>query len=93
MIDELEIKNRLLVDKLNAQIQEQCAMFKDRTMEALNRGRGGNGGPSEGATSPAMGNKNESAFARSPLQVSRPPNVQSSFFVKQEIERIEHPDE
>ena len=73
-------------------------MYKEKTLEALNRGHGGhNDGGVEGATSPlrstsngppnnnnayGMGGQNESAFARSPLQVSRPPNVQSSFYVK-----------
>ena len=36
--------------------------------------------------------QNEPGFARSPLQVNkRIPNVQPSYYVKQELERMENP--
>lgn len=83
-IDELEIKNRLLNDKLHAQIYQQASSYKEKTMGALNRGKNSNSQNERphGSTSPlrnssngrnagyGLGN-NESAFARSPLQVNR----------------------
>lgn len=78
-IEDLEMKNRLLVDKLNAQIYQQAAIYKEKTMHALSKVR------SDGSHSPAPQNRdllnsrghqlsnnvyglgNESAFARSPL--------------------------
>lgn len=43
---------------------------------------GYNGGPQTNTTY-GMQVQNESAFARSPLQVNRQPNIQSSYYVKQ----------
>lgn len=43
-IEELEIKNRLLVDKLNNQIYMQASMYKEKTLEVLNRGHSNNTG-------------------------------------------------
>lgn len=43
-IEELEIKNRLLVDKLNNQIYQQASMYKEKTIEVLSRGHTNNGG-------------------------------------------------
>ena len=86
-------------------------MYKEKTIEVLNRGHANNGGGrvEENSTSPLrsssngrpvnpsygiMSGQNEPGFARSPLQVNkRPPNVQPSFYVKQELERMENPDE
>ena len=114
-IEELEIKNRLLVDKLNNQIYQQASMYKEKTLEVLNRGYTVNGGggqqrAEDHSTSPLrsssngrqqvhhntaygiISGQNEPGFARSPLQVNkRPPNVQPSFYVKQELERMENP--
>ena len=42
-IEDLEMKNRLLVDKLNSQIYQQAASYKEKTLTALQRGRDGNG--------------------------------------------------
>ena len=82
-IEDLEMKNRLLVDKLNAQIYNQASQYKEKTLNALNRGKDGvgagtsasplrnssNGRSGPGATYGGAGQND--AFARSPLQVSR----------------------
>ena len=59
-IEELEIKNRLLVDKLNNQIYQQASMYKEKTIEVLNRGHAINGGGrvEENSTSPLRSNSN-----------------------------------
>jgi len=38
MIEDLEMKNRLLVDKLNNQIYMQATAYKEKTMNALMNG-------------------------------------------------------
>ena len=60
-IEELEIKNRLLVDKLNNQIYQQASMYKEKTIEALNRGHANNGiggRGDENSTSPLRSSSN-----------------------------------
>ena len=90
-IRDLEIKNRLLVDNLNAQIFRQASVYKEKTMNALHRGAtshnnlngshnyGQSSSPlrasSNGRNTAAGLGQNDSAFARSPLQVSRVANV------------------
>lgn len=94
-IEDLEMKNRLLVDKLNNQIYQQAAIYKEKTINALSRGRsddglspmrdyGNNRAPNN---SNVYGLGNESAFARSPL--GNRGSVQPSYHVKQELEKIE----
>ena len=91
-IEELELKNRQMLDKLNAHIYQQASQYKEKTMNALNRGKEnkdtlmGPGGPPNnasplrnnsngpGGTYGGFLNPNESAFARSPLQVNRVQN-------------------
>ena len=65
-IEDLEMKNRLLVDKLNAQIYKQATSYKEKTLNALNRGRDGQS-HSPLRASGIGGTQGDSAFARSPL--------------------------
>jgi len=88
-IEDLEMKNRLLVDKLNAQIYQQASVYKEKTMEALMTRcphNGGSGSPlrssSQGYQAPNpnyMPSTTDSAFARSPLGAKRVSNIQPSY--------------
>jgi hypothetical protein len=87
-IEDLEMKNRLLVDKLNSQIYQQASVYKEKTMHALmnggskriaeNKSTKGSQSPlrAGAATSNSYGlpGSNESAFARSPLQANTRPS-------------------
>lgn len=74
-IDDLEFKNRKLIEKLNSKIYDHATQYKEKTMSALLKQ---SNGPHERVT-PARVDSNppqvESAFARSPLQPRAiPPN-------------------
>lgn len=90
-MEDLEIKNRMLVEKLNAQVYQQAAVYKEKTMNALMRSS-----KNESNVSPhrnsikgqagqnntylmGMTGQNESAFARSPLDLKRVSNIQPTY--------------
>lgn len=87
-IDELEIKNKLLNDKLNGQIFQHATMYKEQTMNALAQSRCAHP-EQKRSMSPLRNHSNDrcgagntdSAFARSPLGVKRNYNVQPSSYV------------
>ena len=85
-IEDLEMKNRLLVDKLNAQIYQQASVYKEKTIGVLQNRCAHNGGvgspirTASGMSYPAanpnyLAGANDSAFARSPLGVKRVSNI------------------
>ena len=67
-IDDLEFKNRKLIEKLNSQIYDHATQYKEKTMNALLK----QSGASHERVTPSRVDSNpppvESAFARSPLQ-------------------------
>ena len=105
MIEDLEMKNRLLVDKLNNQIYMQATAYKEKTMNALmngskrNEGRSNNDSqspiqPGRGVSNNlGLSGNNDSAFARSPLQQNKKPGYQPTYTVRQDLERLEKPSE
>ena len=99
-MEDLETKNRLLVEKLNAQIYLQASVYKEKTMNALMRSSKNESSQSPHRssmkvqhgchlTSNHLGSSgpNESAFARSPLDMKRviiqPPALQAEHSMKE----------
>ena len=96
-MEELELKNKSLNDRLNGQIYQQASKYKEKTMNALMNSKHGERGSysplrssSNGAAAPisyGLAGNNESAFARSPLGGKRIANAPPRYHVQKSTER------